>query len=77
MCKYYQGAEDKALEKRLKALFGRVHREKPESSRSVRIPKLNWTPSTNLSSQESREGYFVGLKRKKDATRDSVFATTE
>lgn len=35
MCKFYQGAEDKALEKQLKALFDKVHRLKPESSRSV------------------------------------------
>ncbi|KAL5348801.1 2' O-ribose methyltransferase [Pseudogymnoascus australis] len=36
VCKFYQGAEDKQLENRLKKLFGAVHREKPESSRSVR-----------------------------------------
>ena len=36
MCKFYQGAEDKALELLLKKMFARVHREKPESSRSVR-----------------------------------------
>jgi 21S rRNA (uridine2791-2'-O)-methyltransferase len=35
VCKFYQGAEDKALEKQLKALFDKVHRLKPESSRSV------------------------------------------
>lgn len=35
MCKFYQGAEDKSLEKALKAMFHKVHREKPESSRSV------------------------------------------
>ncbi|MCJ1389788.1 2' O-ribose methyltransferase [Xylographa bjoerkii] len=35
VCKFYQGAEEKALETRLKALFAKVHREKPESSRSV------------------------------------------
>lgn len=35
VCKFYQGAEDKALEKQLKLLFQKVHREKPESSRSV------------------------------------------
>lgn len=35
ICKFYQGAEDKALEKQLKALFKKVHREKPEASRSV------------------------------------------
>lgn len=35
VCKFYQGAEDKALEGQLKRLFHKVHREKPESSRSV------------------------------------------
>jgi len=34
VCKFYQGAEDRALEKSLKAMFHKVHREKPESSRS-------------------------------------------
>lgn len=36
MCKFYQGAEDKALELKLRALFERVYREKPASSRKVR-----------------------------------------
>ena len=35
MCKFYQGAEDKAFENRLKKLFDKVHKEKPESSRKV------------------------------------------
>ena len=35
VCKFYQGAEDKELEAQLKKTFGSVHREKPESSRSV------------------------------------------
>lgn len=35
VCKFYQGAEDKRLELRLKEMFGNVHREKPDSSRSV------------------------------------------
>lgn len=35
ICKFYQGGEDKALERSLKALFTKVHREKPESSRSA------------------------------------------
>jgi len=44
VCKFYQGAEDKAFELRLKALFAKVHREKPESSRSViYIPSDNMT----------------------------------
>ncbi|KAL4901963.1 hypothetical protein BDW74DRAFT_169912 [Aspergillus multicolor] len=34
VCKFYQGAEDKDLEKQLKALFQKVHRLKPDSSRS-------------------------------------------
>ncbi|KAF2755799.1 FtsJ-domain-containing protein [Pseudovirgaria hyperparasitica] len=34
VCKFYQGGEDKELEKRLKRLFKKVHREKPESSRA-------------------------------------------
>ncbi|KAL4785833.1 FtsJ-like methyltransferase-domain-containing protein [Aspergillus varians] len=35
VCKFYQGAEDKDLEKQLRVLFQKVHRLKPESSRSV------------------------------------------
>jgi 21S rRNA (uridine2791-2'-O)-methyltransferase len=35
VCKFYQGGEDKALEQRLKRLFEKVHRDKPESSRKV------------------------------------------
>ncbi|KAK4556059.1 2' O-ribose methyltransferase [Recurvomyces mirabilis] len=33
LCKFYQGAEDHALEMRLKKLFEKVHRIKPDSSR--------------------------------------------
>ncbi|KAL8388348.1 hypothetical protein RB595_009300 [Gaeumannomyces hyphopodioides] len=33
VCKFYQGSEDKDLERRLKKLFLKVNREKPESSR--------------------------------------------
>ncbi|KAK3384164.1 FtsJ-like methyltransferase-domain-containing protein [Lasiosphaeria ovina] len=47
VCKFYQGDDDKAFEKTLKKMFAKVHREKPESSRS-----------------ESRECYFVALRRK-------------
>ncbi|KAK7754015.1 2' O-ribose methyltransferase [Diatrype stigma] len=56
VCKFYQGNEDKSLEMRLKKMFGKVHREKPESSRS-----------------ESREAYFVALRRKIDVS----FSDTE
>jgi hypothetical protein len=40
LCKFYQGAEDKAFELRLKKLFEKVHREKPDSSRSVSYQSL-------------------------------------
>ncbi|TVY81504.1 rRNA methyltransferase [Lachnellula suecica] len=51
VAKFYDGAESKQLERQLKKLFGAVHREKPESSRS-----------------ESKEAYFVALRRKNDVT---------
>ena len=35
ICKFYQGAEDKLLEKRIKRLFDKSHRDKPVASRSV------------------------------------------
>ncbi|KAL2162443.1 hypothetical protein VTH06DRAFT_7356 [Thermothelomyces fergusii] len=55
VCKFYQGAEDKAFEMLLKAMFDKVHREKPESSRS-----------------ESREAFFVALRRKGDVTLEDI-----
>ncbi|KAI0853235.1 FtsJ-like methyltransferase-domain-containing protein [Daldinia vernicosa] len=33
VCKFYQGSEDKELEKKLRKMFHKVHREKPDSSR--------------------------------------------
>lgn len=38
LCKYYQGSEEKVFETKLKRLFAKVHREKPDSSRNVRTP---------------------------------------
>jgi 21S rRNA (uridine2791-2'-O)-methyltransferase len=35
LCKFYQGTEEKAFETKLKRLFASVHREKPDSSRTV------------------------------------------
>ncbi|KAI1862592.1 uncharacterized protein JN550_010117 [Neoarthrinium moseri] len=55
LCKFYQGSEDKEMEQKLKKMFGRVHREKPESSRT-----------------ESREAYFVALRRKGDVTLEDI-----
>ncbi|KAH7149736.1 FtsJ-like methyltransferase-domain-containing protein [Dactylonectria estremocensis] len=51
VCKFYQGSEDKLLEKKLKSMFAKVYREKPESSR-----------------KESKEAFFVALRRKGNAT---------
>ncbi|XP_014555904.1 hypothetical protein COCVIDRAFT_27322 [Bipolaris victoriae FI3] len=56
LCKYYKGAEEKAFEMKLKRLFTKVHREKPESSRA-----------------ESREAYFVALRRKETPIKEDVF----
>ncbi|KAK0616307.1 FtsJ-like methyltransferase-domain-containing protein [Immersiella caudata] len=58
VCKFYQGAEDKAFENLLKKMFAKVHREKPESSRS-----------------ESREAFFVALRRKASVTLNGVEST--
>ncbi|OAR02576.1 hypothetical protein LLEC1_00334 [Akanthomyces lecanii] len=38
VCKFYQGSEDKLLEQRLKRMFSKVHREKPDSSRNAGAP---------------------------------------
>jgi len=57
VCKFYQGSEDKAFEARLKIMFSKVHREKPESSRN-----------------ESKEAYFVALRRKGDANWEDIFS---
>jgi hypothetical protein len=72
VCKFYQGVEDKTLEKRLKALFGKVHREKPESSRSVGLSspstgfKLLTRPSRNLKRRISLQsvGRRIFLKKR-------------
>ncbi|KAB8345999.1 hypothetical protein FH972_023050 [Carpinus fangiana] len=75
VCKFYQGNEDRLLEKKLKRLFVRVHREKPQASRQV----CPTSPSSNTSfpadnDKESREGYFICLKRKESATKEDVFS---
>ncbi|KAI0206721.1 23S ribosomal RNA methyltransferase [Astrocystis sublimbata] len=55
VCKFYQGSEDKDLELKLKKMFDKVFREKPESSRT-----------------ESKEAYFVALRRKGDVTFEDI-----
>ena len=78
VCKFYQGAEDKALELRLKSLFTKVHREKPESSRKVRSGRLFSCNrvQADRTGQESKEAYFVALRRKGDADLKNVFQSS-
>ncbi|OJD37044.1 21s rrna (uridine-2-o)-methyltransferase mrm2 [Diplodia corticola] len=56
VCKFYQGAEDKALERKLRRMFEKVFREKPDSSRT-----------------ESKEFFFIGIRRKPDPPKEEVF----
>ncbi|KAF2151183.1 ribosomal RNA methyltransferase MRM2 [Myriangium duriaei CBS 260.36] len=56
VCKFYQGAEDKDFELRLKKLFDKVVREKPDASR-----------------KESKEAFFVAMRRKPGVERTTVF----
>jgi 21S rRNA (uridine2791-2'-O)-methyltransferase len=67
ICKFYQGSEDKQLEMELKKLFRTVHREKPESSRSVSVVAKLYDIIPN-EAQESKEAYFVAMRRKKTDT---------
>ena len=48
LCKYYQGTEEKAFETKLKRLFTKVHREKPDSSRNVRPVAVNGQSSLTV-----------------------------
>lgn len=73
VCKFYQGSEDKHLEMQLKRLFATVHREKPESSRSVSRDFVGQIFHTD-NVQESKEAYFVALRRKSEVNKQDVFA---
>jgi 21S rRNA (uridine2791-2'-O)-methyltransferase len=65
VCKFYQGSEDKALENKLKKLFAKVHREKPDSSRTVgSLCRKVRIQNADPIAQESKEAYFVALKRR-------------
>lgn len=74
ICKYYQGAEEKLLEKRLKRMFEKVHREKPDASREVSANASYFScggPLTRV--QASKEAYFVALRRKANPTLEQIF----
>ncbi len=64
VCKFYQGSEDKALELRLKALFAKVHREKPESSRSVSLERIPWSITRVTVSPGIERGVFCCIASK-------------
>lgn len=72
MCKYYQGPGEKDFENELKRLFHRVYREKPESSRSVsllyQLVFLYLPGLANEYAQESKEAYFIGIRRRSEKT---------
>mgnify|MGYP001940460071 CR=1 FL=1 len=72
LCKYYKGSEEKAFEMKMKRLFAKVHREKPDSSRAVWEPRCSTSFADSL--QESKEAYFVGLRRKETVTKEDVFS---
>jgi 21S rRNA (uridine2791-2'-O)-methyltransferase len=70
VAKFYDGAESKQLERQLRKLFGAVHREKPESSRSVSVTGTTATRANFV--QESKEAYFVALRRKNDVSMEEI-----
>lgn len=72
MCKFYQGPEDRLLRDRLAAVFEKVIQDKPLASRPVCFSLFLLLTTTTTSTcvcilkgaQESRENYFVALKKK-------------
>jgi hypothetical protein len=64
LCKYYQGTEEKAFETKLKRLFAKVHREKPDSSRTVgRLPFDMWAVLIRPRSPRRHILWRCGAKR--------------
>lgn len=63
LCKYYKGAEEKAFEMKLKRLFAKVHREKPESSRAVCNLKLFVFNADSYRNPERRTLWHCVAKR--------------
>jgi 23S rRNA U2552 (ribose-2'-O)-methylase RlmE/FtsJ len=59
VCKFYQGAEDKDLEQQLKDLFKKVHRLKPESSRSVSLPRIMYTGSSKVIGRNPKKHFSL------------------
>lgn len=71
LCKFYQGAEEKAFETKLKRLFTKVHREKPDSSRSVGSPNFICTRLADLNprNQKRHTLWHYGEKRHRPGKR--------
>lgn len=75
VCKFYQGAEDKELEKQLREVFQKVHRLKPESSRSVCHQLLHGgpqRPSTKARSRNPRRPILLGWSENHEASPTQV-----
>ena len=77
ICKFYQGSEDKSFERKLKTIFTRVYREKPEASRNVRFPQGSIHDMLSKSTQASKEGYFVAIHRKGNITLKDTFQSAD
>ncbi|RYC61702.1 hypothetical protein CHU98_g4501 [Xylaria longipes] len=60
VCKFYQGSEDKDLELKLKKMFGKVHREKPESSRNRHYPRITTYLFLSLIKPQFQAGWVTG-----------------
>ena len=64
------------MEAQLKDIFDSVHREKPESSRSVGLLWVYHCPLLKKW-QDSKEAYFVALRRKVEMIKDAEDAYGE
>jgi hypothetical protein len=69
VCKFYQGSEDKQLEAKLKKLFTVVHREKPESSRSVSVHRLSTALLPGLTVVGIQGRLFRSIEAQADCSR--------
>ncbi|MCJ1352381.1 MAG: 2' O-ribose methyltransferase [Icmadophila ericetorum] len=72
VCKYYQGAEEKSFEAKLKRKARLVSEgEDPGEDYLFGVNSDNWARQ-----QESKEAYFVALNRKRGAVQEDVFRET-
>lgn len=78
VCKFFNKAESKGIEMKMRALFEKVVREKPESSRGVSFLFVRVGVCAMLTGvQASKEAYFICLRRKENASREDVLGGRE